>query len=103
MEYTTNAPVGAAYLDEAQPGWAERIDLGKLDMTSSTRCIGGQLNGSFVRFVANATGHPGAIRMDGELIAWAIDRGFDSPEENWGDSQRALAAEWAELVRERLG
>jgi hypothetical protein len=34
---------GAALLDEREPGWAERIDLGRLDVMSECRCVLGQL------------------------------------------------------------
>jgi hypothetical protein len=35
---------GAALLDEREPGWWERIDLGRLDLSSPCRCVLGQLN-----------------------------------------------------------
>jgi hypothetical protein len=33
---------GATWLDEAMPGWHDRIDLDTLEMRSSTMCVGGQ-------------------------------------------------------------
>ena len=38
---------GAAYLDEMDPGWAERIDVWSLDLAHGNTCILGQLHGSF--------------------------------------------------------
>jgi hypothetical protein len=34
---------GAALLDEREPGWWQRIDLSKLDLASTCRCVLGQL------------------------------------------------------------
>lgn len=34
---------GAAWLDAEQPGWVDRIDLDRLNLASSCRCILGQL------------------------------------------------------------
>jgi hypothetical protein len=34
---------GAALLDEKLPGWADRIDLDRLDLASPCRCVLGQL------------------------------------------------------------
>jgi hypothetical protein len=34
---------GAAFLDERMPGWPERIDLDKLDLSGCWRCVLGQL------------------------------------------------------------
>lgn len=34
---------GVAWLDDRSPGWANRIDLTRLDITSSTNCVVAQL------------------------------------------------------------
>ena len=34
---------GAAYLDEREPGWWQRIDLDRLDLQAQCRCVLGQL------------------------------------------------------------
>ncbi len=36
---------GAAYLDERAPGWRQRINLGRLNLSECTRCVLGQLAG----------------------------------------------------------
>ncbi len=36
---------GAELLDRREPGWAERIDLGRLKLSDSCLCVIGQLNG----------------------------------------------------------
>jgi hypothetical protein len=38
---------GARWLDEVEPGWAERIDLDDFRLADGRRCILGQLYGSF--------------------------------------------------------
>lgn len=38
---------GAAWLDEHQPGWVERIDLDALEMRDCMSCILGQLFGGY--------------------------------------------------------
>lgn len=34
---------GAAYLDDREPGWWERIDMDRLDMSAECLCVLGQL------------------------------------------------------------
>ena len=38
---------GAAWLNEHRPGWQDKIDLDRLALESCTRCVLGQLYGSF--------------------------------------------------------
>ena len=38
---------GAEFLDEDFPGWADRIDVDRLDLTSGCDCVLGQLFGGF--------------------------------------------------------
>lgn len=47
MEYTTNAPAGAALLEEKMPGWRTRINLETLDLSHPEQCVLGQLYGDF--------------------------------------------------------
>jgi hypothetical protein len=42
---------GAAWLDEHEPGWRQRIDWDRLDLGNCTRCIGGQLAGVYLAFL----------------------------------------------------
>jgi hypothetical protein len=41
--YRSRVELGAQRLDAEQPGWYKDIDLGKLEMSSSCKCIVGQL------------------------------------------------------------
>ena len=38
---------GAAFLDEQDPDWWRNLDLQSLDLGSCTRCVLGQLSGTF--------------------------------------------------------
>ncbi len=43
---TRRARAGATLLDENDPGWAARVDRGRLNMASLHNCIIGQLSGA---------------------------------------------------------
>jgi hypothetical protein len=48
---TARVKAGAEWLDEQEPGWAERIDTSQLNMSDPCGCIAGQLAGDYWRFV----------------------------------------------------
>ena len=83
---------GAALLDEKQPGWWQRIDLGALDIYSCHFCVLGQLRA-----------------FDGEELDFDPDYGFDAPEfpgflSNHSarmQSYADLTAAWCELIESR--
>lgn len=43
----TRARRGAAYLDEADPGWHTRLDAATLELADGAHCVLGQLHGGF--------------------------------------------------------
>ncbi len=43
LPYPTSIPAAAKLLDEVKPGWANEIDMGRLDINDFNRCILGQL------------------------------------------------------------
>lgn len=43
----TRARRGAAYLDEADPGWHTRLDPATLELADGAHCVLGQLHGEF--------------------------------------------------------
>jgi hypothetical protein len=45
-KYAERIERGAALLDERAPGWRQRIDLEKLELSSCTTCVLGQVAGS---------------------------------------------------------
>lgn len=42
------AAKGASFLDEARPGWADKVDLDRLDLGDCMSCVLGQLYGGYV-------------------------------------------------------
>lgn len=44
---TERAAAGATMLDERVPGWHDKIDLTTIEIVSGTRCILGQLYGTY--------------------------------------------------------
>jgi hypothetical protein len=95
---------GAAFLDEREPGWAARIDLGRLNMDICHRCVLGQL--------AGAGGlNPYADKLrdlglgDGGGYGFDIDSYGDcGPVPDLADDDAeyaALTAAWREVIAER--
>lgn len=75
---------GLALLDEKVPGWRERVDPSRLDMTSDSECVLGQLFGTYpygcqtlgivtrveaTRYGFDATNHDGFNADDAGLDA----------------------------------
>jgi hypothetical protein len=87
---------GAALLDDKKPGWAERIDLGKLQMHSCYECILGQL---FAADHLTDAHTPFGVGIRALLLADDDDvpsaYGFD------GHDADALNAEWEHVITER--
>ena len=79
---------GAAFLDEREPGWDERIDLDRLDIDSNCRCILGQLHDK-----SYATGRR-ALGLRGH----GVGLGFYP---SASDSPHALTAEWERVITAR--
>jgi hypothetical protein len=50
-ELEQNVPRGAAWLDKAEPGWADKIDTATLDLNSCHYCMMGQLHGDYWKFM----------------------------------------------------
>ncbi len=58
------ADKGAKLLDELAPGWADKVDLETLLITSTDRCIIGQLFGDW------GTGMDGLTKLSGIEFYW---------------------------------
>lgn len=86
---------GAAWLDEHEPGWADRIDVAELDVGMSCSCVLGQLDGDF---------HDG-MQERGLSVARAGQLGFTLTEDessmNVSDEFDALTAAWRQLIETR--
>lgn len=97
MEYTTNAPKGAALLDERMPGWADRIDLATLGMASMGRCVLGQLYGGYATGIETLfPDHVLSISPDHPAHVYGFDL-RDPSRAAW----QALTDAWTALVDER--
>lgn len=108
MEYTTNAPKGAAFLDEERPGWANEINPAEMDLENGNTCILGQLYGgnwgSYVTGVEKLFGTNPVGSM--EAHDWALQHGFHTKikqDVEWVNhvDPTILKAEWTALITER--
>lgn len=95
---TERVAAGAAFLDEREPGWDQRISLDELSIGSSCNCILGQLHGNY-------TG--GLMDLNFLYEDWSdIEFGF-----MWSSNRAvlggvdgevaALTAEWKRVITER--
>lgn len=98
---------GAYMLDENVPRWAELIRLEDLEMDDCVSCIVGQAIGNYGQAIAQLSG---IDEYSHKCFDWAIDHGFDIPQEMFsqGDgtgsrAYRQLETLWTEEVRKRLG
>jgi hypothetical protein len=96
--------LGAALLDEKDPGWWLRIDLDTLALSSSCRCVLGQLCPPEVQSAALQDPYFAyAEQLSGRTCShqdeWAIARGFTAQgrEITFAD----LTGEWKRLIAER--
>lgn len=89
---------GAALLDEKLPGWAERIDLATLELSSCYRCVLGQLFARHPLPTENAFSPYGlgvvALALADERPSWY---GFD------GKDADSLNVEWRRVIIKRRG
>jgi hypothetical protein len=95
---------GAAWLDQREPGWHDRINLSRLRMQSGCCCILGQLrsdlSGNWSQLLA-AFGLE--LAFDGTGGDPEVDLGFDrvpfsgEPDTEWAD----LEAEWRRVIGQR--
>lgn len=86
---------GATWLDENEPGWAQRIDPVALNIESCARCILGQLYGDYINAPEDAWAGVGERN--------AVERGFsyDPQADDPGADNRQLNAEWRRLIESR--
>lgn len=111
-EFKVAAPAyvaaGAEWLDEHEPGWEGRIDLAKLDLSDSCRCVLGQVapEHSYVDTLGRvfdctwADLYP-SLPKGAEALTWAIEHGFNKSATLPFDSYAVLDELWITLVKER--
>jgi hypothetical protein len=84
---------GAARLDKHEPGWADRIDLDQLDLSSDCRCVLGQLHGDYGDGLA-------ALCIEFGTGA-SRELGFNYAVGDPDDLTAELTAAWRELISRR--
>lgn len=94
---------GARYLNKTCPGWAARVDIGRLNLASPHLCILGQVFAAPARAGGHATGFMWAAQ---NLPGLKPDRmGFSTVESDYEIQAADFAAldlAWAQIVRHEL-
>lgn len=70
---------GMDYLDANEPGWADKIDLDKLNMSFGNTCVLGQLQNATdegVLLLPERSGYFRYLTMHGLDVQWAAEHGF---------------------------
>jgi hypothetical protein len=91
--YTERIARGAAFLDEKQPGWRERIDLEALNLASLENCVLGQVFGHFDGGFA-ALADAGLV-ADVATLDYGFDVNGDEDDDGW---YSVLTQEWREYI-----
>jgi hypothetical protein len=84
---------GAAWLDEHEPGWVDRINLDRLDLSSQCRCVLGQLDGDYLTSVIQR----GLSEKYDVGTPFGFSLCIDEPDSLWP----TLTAAWRELIDAR--
>ena len=90
---------GAAALDKANPGWERRVDLSKLDLQDSCRCVLGQLYGHY--FDGLMALENGSVPIDMAVTPGA-NLGFNARSGEPPSAYRALDEAWISFIKERF-
>lgn len=95
--FTARVRRGAALLDRTKPGWAEEIDLEKLNLGSGTHCVLGQLYLSY-RIGCRKLGLSDHVQVESGFY-------LDFPDwtPNWVDDARyaLLTKRWRKYIKGR--
>lgn len=91
---------GAAFLDEHDPGWWERINLGRLDLNDTCNCVLGQAFADESEWANRCydSGYDYA-RARFDLPARGAPLGFDTTDDY--EPYEPLAAEWTRVITGR--
>lgn len=93
---------GAAWLDKVQPGWADRINVGVLNLGDTRACVLGQL---FDDPEAMCCGYCRALAVYPEMDAddaLVIDCGFDIADDESMFEAMLLHDAWVDAIASRL-
>jgi hypothetical protein len=92
------AAAGAALLDQMRPGWANVINLNRLDLRGEYCCVLGQLYGSYSKGVQQVFGEQ--LTREG-----ALGHGFNqmsAPIDTYVQRWEALNAAWRVEIENRM-
>ena len=94
---------GAAYLDDVDPGWHERVDPSTLELADGSACILGQLHGDFRLGLGRShlINLSSAPRGSLSPVAYGFKCTSDVPDEVQDRDYRMLNRAWREAIRER--
>lgn len=101
----TRARRGAAYLDEADPGWHTRLSPATLELADGARCVLGQLHGGFRDGLLRAR----VLDLSSAPLASLspVDLGFQARHDLGGEIEALdytyLNRAWREAIAERSG
>lgn len=88
---------GAALLDARRPGWWQRIDLDRLDLSDTCDCVAGQISGGV--YITDWTLAMEALGL--ETPALQAAHGFDATDGDGDRAYDALTAAWRDLIGQR--
>ena len=93
---------GMAYLDEHDPGWLDKIDLGQLDIMSCKKCVIGQLHREYSRWLKKSAPE----WMDWhQRVIWGATLGFSVWSIIGQEAHRLATAqltrEWKAAIKDR--
>lgn len=108
MTYEDRIEQGAAWLDETQPGWERRLDIGQLDLASCERCVLGQVFMDRAKATEMGTGYGWALHVF-ESVDMSHTRGFSLDEDelremgiHTGREYAVLTDEWGAFIKDRF-
>lgn len=84
---------GATLLDERRPGWAEQVDLARLDMASPWQCVLGQVGGGGIGCYNDTCEALGLAEADAQRA-----HGFET---SVGESYGVLHGPWVDEIESR--
>lgn len=94
---------GAAYLDDVDPGWHDRVDPSTLELADGSACVLGQLHGDFRLGLGRShlINLSSAPRGSLSPVAYGFKGASDVPEDVQDRDYRMLNRAWREAIRER--
>ena len=95
---------GADFLDDADPGWHRRVDIGELELGSGTHCVLGQLHGDFRLGLGRSDliNLSSAPRASLSPAAHGFQCAQDVSEEAQDRDYRFLTQAWQEAIEARV-